>query len=638
MKTPYGGSCVSATHCLTTVCRYKPSTGRSSGSTAVACAAAVLLCVGAAMARPPEISNIHPDFLGSGDAPKIITGEGFDPKSTRVWTWSPPSDEASIKEALTPIDKALPPLPARPPKGAHSTGPVDVESQVVVAWVKGAVMWVETAAGFSKPLLFHVSKPCWLSESKATPGSMIYVFGFGLRAPYGKTKIAITGAGGTFFPPRIVEARALRTADSRLAYFEVPKEIKPGKYVVYMHNGVGGQWGWRKAGDLEAVAMPKPTPVLDVRTFGAKGDGLANDREAILKAIAAASKAGGGTVFFPPGTYLTDETIEVLDSVTLRGASRRNSILQGFGDPAKSTNRIWYVPLAAPTSILRLRGDTSLESLTVQGATWKGRGGDSLIGVKVDQVENVTIVDCCLRADEEDPRSRRELYRAVLWVEDHSRRIKILSNEIFGALTLSNSFRADIIGNRIHGGGPSDVVTLGGRFSHSLIDDNTLTDTPGRICVGMGWNNYFRFNEIHQAFRSTWENAEEVYLVHGGVRAEKTIGFTTGASATTLVDTRQDWKPDFYKGATVMILSGRGFGQYRRILGNTKDTLTLQKPWNVQPDSTSEYLASPLFTENAFFANLNNSPCRFSLWLDCVANVTAVQDDRAIVAGLVLRG
>ena len=125
---------------------------------------------------------------------------------------------------------------------------------------------------------------------------------------------------------------------------------------------------------------------------------------------------------------------------------------------------------------------------------------------------------------------------------------RVLSNEIFGGLgwgtggSPGQAVRVEIIDNTIHGGGLSDVVTIGGGFSQSLIDDNRLVDTPGRICVGMGWHNYFRFNEIHQAFRSTWENAEEVYLVHGGVRS-KTISFPTGASSDTLVDKRQDWNP-----------------------------------------------------------------------------------------------
>jgi len=43
----------------------------------------------------------------------------------------------------------------------------------------------------------------------------------------------------------------------------------------------------------------------DVRAFGAKGDGQANDAPAINGAIEAASAAGGGTVDFPAGTYLS---------------------------------------------------------------------------------------------------------------------------------------------------------------------------------------------------------------------------------------------------------------------------------------------------------------------------------------------
>ncbi len=44
---------------------------------------------------------------------------------------------------------------------------------------------------------------------------------------------------------------------------------------------------------------------FDVKNNGAKGDGRTPDREAIQKAIEAASAAGGGTVVFPAGTYVT---------------------------------------------------------------------------------------------------------------------------------------------------------------------------------------------------------------------------------------------------------------------------------------------------------------------------------------------
>ena len=61
----------------------------------------------------------------------------------------------------------------------------------------------------------------------------------------------------------------------------------------------------------EAYAAPHSSPsagmpgVFDIRTYGAVGDGKTVDSAAINKAIDAAAAAGGGTVVFPPGTWLS---------------------------------------------------------------------------------------------------------------------------------------------------------------------------------------------------------------------------------------------------------------------------------------------------------------------------------------------
>src|ERR1700734_3284954 len=60
-----------------------------------------------------------------------------------------------------------------------------------------------------------------------------------------------------------------------------------------------------------AYAAPKASAnaamlgIFDIRTYGAVGDGKAVDSPAINKAIEAAAAAGGGTVLFPPGTWLS---------------------------------------------------------------------------------------------------------------------------------------------------------------------------------------------------------------------------------------------------------------------------------------------------------------------------------------------
>ncbi len=73
-------------------------------------------------------------------------------------------------------------------------------------------------------------------------------------------------------------------------------------------------WDWPQP---PPPPCPQPTPqpkaqklsatlgIFDVRTYGAVGDGKAVDSPAINKAIEAAAAAGGGTVVFPAGTWLS---------------------------------------------------------------------------------------------------------------------------------------------------------------------------------------------------------------------------------------------------------------------------------------------------------------------------------------------
>jgi hypothetical protein len=232
---------------------------------------------------------------------------------------------------------------------------------LVASLDEGSVVWTKTPQGWSKPVLYNVARPMWVSEERAEPGELVYVLGFGLRTQYRDYAVVLKGGEKTLHPRTIVEARALRTTDKWLIYFEIPKDAAPTKYEVFCHHSYGGPSGWQKAGDLEITAhTDAENKVFDVRKFGAKGDGLANDREAITSAIAAAHNAGKGVVFLPPGTYLTDETILVPQHVRLCGANRESTVIRGFGDPLKANRVAWFHPLTPPTAVARLQSDTGL--------------------------------------------------------------------------------------------------------------------------------------------------------------------------------------------------------------------------------------------------------------------------------------
>jgi polygalacturonase len=76
--------------------------------------------------------------------------------------------------------------------------------------------------------------------------------------------------------------------------------------------------------------MTQP-PFLNVKDWGAVGDGSVLDTQAIQAAIDSASDAGGGTVFFPAGKYLSG-SIFLRSSITLN--LEAGAVLLGSQDPA----------------------------------------------------------------------------------------------------------------------------------------------------------------------------------------------------------------------------------------------------------------------------------------------------------------
>jgi len=63
--------------------------------------------------------------------------------------------------------------------------------------------------------------------------------------------------------------------------------------------------------------------VFNVKDYGAVGDGSTDDTTEIQAAIDAANTAGGGVVFFPPGTYRTTSTLDYYSDITLKGTNAR---------------------------------------------------------------------------------------------------------------------------------------------------------------------------------------------------------------------------------------------------------------------------------------------------------------------------
>lgn len=69
--------------------------------------------------------------------------------------------------------------------------------------------------------------------------------------------------------------------------------------------------------------------VVNVKFYGAKGDGVTNDSTAINKAINFVTSVGGGTVLFPNGVYLASNII-IKSNVILKGSGTSSTVIKAF--------------------------------------------------------------------------------------------------------------------------------------------------------------------------------------------------------------------------------------------------------------------------------------------------------------------
>lgn len=114
-----------------------------------------------------------------------------------------------------------------------------------------------------------------------------------------------------------------------------PSEPTTAQAVLDLWKTNSGSIDWKVLIDGSATTMLNAFGALSGLVFnvkspayGAVGDGVTNDQTAIAAALAAAVAVGGGTVYFPKGTYLISTAIEWAPLVNILGAGPGASIIK----------------------------------------------------------------------------------------------------------------------------------------------------------------------------------------------------------------------------------------------------------------------------------------------------------------------
>lgn len=126
---------------------------------------------------------------------------------------------------------------------------------------------------------------------------------------------------------------------------------------------------------------------VNVKNFGALGDGITDDSARIQAAVTALGGAGGGTLFFPDGEYRINDTIVLVSNIHITGSAR--AVLR---KTIGSSNYCVFVGLASNS----LGYGGGLHNITITGLTFRGDLGNnkSLSALSIHRADGIYVNDC----------------------------------------------------------------------------------------------------------------------------------------------------------------------------------------------------------------------------------------------------
>jgi hypothetical protein len=599
---------------------------------------AVLLGVGSEgpLLAAPEIAVVTEPAC-NGEV-LVMTGEGLDPARTRVVALSlgEPADKPAAghdpDQHVAAIDQR-PALPATPPPTAL---PCEVLAggerwlQVRMRcsrrpWIHApltAVLWAGDASGWSRPYLVNRPQAQWLAPAVAAPGEALRIFGrtfaWGWQL---EPAVAYVRPLGGHAPIRLVRAPLHREDGHNerwcLAAW-LPKDLAPGDYEVFVHGRHGGAWGW--SDPLRLRVAPEPTvtgPTINVRTLGARGDGLTDDTDVLERAVTEAVRRRG-LVLLPAGVYALSRTLTLPPHTVLRGETavtstltnlRLQSLAPGLAtDRARRTFRPALVHVPEGHVVLQdvgLRFTPATAPALQIGRDMAWAEDVSLFGVRVESRQPYGL---SAQHDYADPPV--SIYNC--------RRLRMIRCETHGAGGVGCARKVEdcqFAENRFL----TDRRWRGLAFKfwgaeRCIFEDNLMRgDIRGLVMqthFGVNYRNFIAGNLVERTVLGG--NAGETYLIEGaGLLYESAVQRATADSATTVAwpsDAEQSDAARFHQaiaGRFVVVARGRGLGQWRRIAAAAADTKTLrlETPWRVVPDSTSTVVVMNGLVETVFVNN-----------------------------------
>lgn len=527
------------------------------------------------------------------------------------------------------------------------------------------LVWVENGSGVSTPVCLNRTKSEWvgplgnIAPSGTTSTKRVFGKNISHNHQEGTSSASYVyvqpAAGGSF------TSCSVSSADPYSVTFTVPS-LTAGNYNVFVHNGHGGAYGWSEPLPLVVQAAWTRNVRNQVITSTYPND----DTNAIQSALNTMGGYGdGGDVTLNSGSYKISAVISIPAGARLKGAGINNTVLEVRGAQALD----YGVALVGNHSALQDLGIYVYNSAyNPNWSVWGAFADDcKLTNVKwnADAGSGSTYIAgyYCPFSNNRCEMSGCVGYRHVaaigsdLWMHN---------NTFYGGY-YNWQYSAE---SAISGPGARGVLELntmqtnwphnGSNYNY-MIDDYTVDTSiiPGGadaldhmvwckriLLAGGGANSYIARNTGNEV--AVQDNKGELILFHGGagawfgnavscsgntvnLRTDGYVDVGSGPQAMSVLDdvgvqinggapvpdtfgtgrTLED--PNY--GVYAMVIGGNGLGQVRKVLSHTRSSITVDKAWRVQLDTTSRLALSFLYKDQIVYKNtLNAFPVGYNQW------------------------
>lgn len=259
---------------------------------------------------------------------------------------------------------------------------------------------------------------------------------------------------------------------------------------------------------------------LNVRAYGAAGDGIADDTAAIQKAIDDTMAAGGGVVSLPRGSYRCD-ALTIGHNITLRGAGREVTSLHAvtreattflkikdLADPARNIC-LEDLEFLLPPSGTAARTLVSLSNAgygTVRGCRFNGSSTPSSVGLDLDSSAPAQTYYNVI--------SDNQFLHCATGVQ-------VRNQANCNSIQSRNVFLACV------------APILIDACCNTVVNGNSFQDNRGAVCIHMSGGSACQFNAITFNF---FERQDTAVLLDPGVAFNALIGNQYSVSLKRYVD------------------------------------------------------------------------------------------------------